>query len=44
MNDDELAIRGLIEHWARAAHEGDLDTVTAHHDAEIVMYDVVRSE
>lgn len=44
MNDDELAIRRLIEDWATAAHEGDLATVTAHHGAEIVMYDVPPPE
>jgi uncharacterized protein (TIGR02246 family) len=38
--DDEAEIRGLIEQWARAVHEGDLDTVLARHSAEIVMFDV----
>ena len=38
--DDEAEIRGLIEQWARAVHEGDLDTVLARHSADIVMFDV----
>ena len=38
--DDETRIRGLIEEWARAVHEGDLDTVLDRHAADIVMFDV----
>jgi len=38
--DDETEIRGLIEEWARAVHEGDLDTVLDRHAADIVMFDV----
>jgi uncharacterized protein (TIGR02246 family) len=38
--NDEAEIRGLIEQWARAVHEGDLDTVLARHSADIVMFDV----
>jgi ketosteroid isomerase-like protein len=37
---DEQQIRALIEAWAVAAHEGDLDTVLADHSPEIVMFDV----
>lgn len=37
---DEAQIRTLIETWARAAHEGDLDAVLADHDPQIVMFDV----
>jgi SnoaL-like domain len=37
---DEEQIRALIEAWAIAAHEGDLDTVMADHAADIVMFDV----
>ncbi len=44
MNDDEVTIRDLIERWATAAHDGDLETVLAHHDAGIVMYDVPPPE
>jgi ketosteroid isomerase-like protein len=44
MTEDEAAIRALIERWATAAHEGDLEAVLAHHDDEIVMYDVPPPE
>lgn len=44
MNEDETTIRALIERWATAAHEGDLEAVLAHHDEEIVMYDVPPPE
>jgi hypothetical protein len=32
-NGDERTIRALIEGWAKAAHEGNLEAVLAHHDA-----------
>jgi ketosteroid isomerase-like protein len=41
---EEAAIRNLIEQWAAAAHEGDLETVLAHHASDIVMYDVPPPE
>jgi uncharacterized protein (TIGR02246 family) len=37
---DEQQIRELIQAWAVAAHEGDMDTVLADHAADIVMFDV----
>lgn len=37
---DEQHIRGLIERWAAAVHAGDIDTVLADHDENIVMFDV----
>jgi uncharacterized protein (TIGR02246 family) len=37
---DEQAIRELITRWAAAVHTGDLDTVLADHDPDIVMFDV----
>lgn len=37
---DEQQIRSLLNAWAIAAHEGDLDTVLADHAPEIVMFDV----
>ena len=40
MSDDEQVIRELIEGWARAVHEGDLDRVLADHSEDIVMFDV----
>jgi uncharacterized protein (TIGR02246 family) len=40
MADDETHIRELIERWARAAHDGDMDGVLADHSDDIVMFDV----
>ena len=40
MNDDEAAVRGLIQRWAAAVNDGDLETVLADHAADIVMFDV----
>lgn len=40
MADDGAQIRGLIERWALAVHEGDLETVLADHADDIVMFDV----
>lgn len=37
---DEQAIRALITGWADAVHAGDLDSVLADHDRDIVMFDV----
>ena len=37
---DEQQIRTLIQAWAAAAHDGDLDTVLADHSPDIVMFDV----
>ena len=37
---DEDAIRELIIRWADAVHVGDLETVLADHDPDIVMFDV----
>jgi uncharacterized protein (TIGR02246 family) len=37
---DEQQVRDLIERWATAVHAGDLATVLADHDADIVMFDV----
>ena len=36
----EREIRALIERWAEAVHEGDLDGVVADHSSDIVMFDV----
>jgi uncharacterized protein (TIGR02246 family) len=40
MTEDEEQIRDLIEGWAKAVHEGDMDTVLADHAEDIVMFDV----
>lgn len=37
---DEATIRKLITDWAAAVHSGDLDSVLAEHDSDIVMFDV----
>ncbi len=37
---DEVTIRKLITDWAAAVHSGDLDSVLAEHDSDIVMFDV----
>ncbi|GIJ78648.1 conserved hypothetical protein [Micromonospora phaseoli] len=40
MTTNEEQIRALIERWATAVHDGDLSTVLADHDEDIVMFDV----
>lgn len=40
MADDEQQIRTLVERWAAAVHDGDLDGVLADHTDDIVMFDV----
>jgi uncharacterized protein (TIGR02246 family) len=40
MTDDERQIRTLIERWAGAVHQGDMDGVLADHSDDIVMFDV----
>jgi ketosteroid isomerase-like protein len=37
---DEDAVRELILRWAEAVHTGDLETVLADHDPDIVQFDV----
>src|SRR3954454_7430736 len=38
--DDEAQIRSLIERWATAVDQGDMDGVLADHADDIVMFDV----
>jgi uncharacterized protein (TIGR02246 family) len=40
MPNDEQEVRALIQRWAAAVHEGDLETVLADHADDIVMFDV----
>lgn len=40
MADDETQIRALIERWANAVHDGDIEAVLADHSDDIVMFDV----
>jgi uncharacterized protein (TIGR02246 family) len=44
MTGDQQKIRALIEHWAAAAHTGDLPAVLADHAPDIVMFDVPPPE
>jgi uncharacterized protein (TIGR02246 family) len=44
MAEDVAEIRTLIERWAKAVHEGDLDTVLVDHADDIVMFDVPPPE
>jgi uncharacterized protein (TIGR02246 family) len=44
MTNDEAQIRALIERWALAVHEGDLEAVLADHADDIVMFDVPPPE
>lgn len=37
---DEDDIRALVERWATAVHDGDMDAVLADHADDIVMFDV----
>ncbi|MCM2390706.1 YybH family protein [Streptomyces albipurpureus] len=40
MTDDTAEITAIVNRWARAVHEGDLDGVLADHTDDIVMFDV----
>jgi uncharacterized protein (TIGR02246 family) len=40
MHEDDQTIRDLIQRWADAVHQGDLDGVLADHSDDIVMFDV----
>ena len=37
---DESAIRELIENWAKAVRNKDLDGILAHHSRDVLMFDV----
>ncbi len=39
-NSDETPIRTLVENWARAVREGDMENILAHHTDDVVMFDV----
>ena len=38
--DDETAIRTLIEDWASAVRDKDMERILAHHGDDMLMYDV----
>jgi uncharacterized protein (TIGR02246 family) len=40
VTDDEAEITNLLERWATAVHEGDMEVVLADHADDIVMFDV----
>lgn len=40
MNQNESKIRTVIENWAKAVRQNDLEGILANHTADIVMYDV----
>lgn len=44
MSADETEIRDLITRWAAAVHAGDIDSVLADHESDIVMFDVPPPE
>ncbi len=37
---EEATVRGLIEKWAQAVRDQDIDAILAHHSSDFVMYDV----
>ena len=39
-NVNEAQIRQLVENWAKAVRNKDIDAILAHHSEDIVMYDV----
>ena len=38
--DNETQIRKIVENWARAVREGNMEGIMAHHHDDVVMYDV----
>lgn len=38
--DSEAEIRQLVENWAKAVREKNMDVILAHHSVDFVMYDV----
>jgi ketosteroid isomerase-like protein len=40
---DEVAIHELLESWARAVREKDLDGILSNHSADLLMFDVPAS-
>jgi uncharacterized protein (TIGR02246 family) len=39
-NENETLIRQLVEDWAKAVRDRDIDAIIAHHADDIVMFDV----
>src|ERR1700761_4919665 len=40
MNANETQIRQLVENWAKAVRERDMEGILAHHHSDIIMFDV----
>src|ERR671931_1847857 len=40
VDSDENQIRSLVENWAKAVRDEDIDGILAHHTDDIVMFDV----
>jgi ketosteroid isomerase-like protein len=40
--ENEIQVRKLVENWAEAVRNKNLDKILAHHSADIVMYDVPK--
>lgn len=40
MNDNEIQIRSILEAWARAVRDIDMDAILANHTDDVVMFDV----
>ena len=40
--DNEIQIRLLVENWANAVRNKDIQTILAHHSNDVVMYDVPK--
>ncbi|HEX4372542.1 MAG TPA: nuclear transport factor 2 family protein, partial [Puia sp.] len=38
--DNEAQIKELIENWAKAVRDRDIDAILAHHSKDMVMFDV----
>lgn len=41
-NENEIQVRQLVENWAKAVRDGDLQNILAHHADDIVMFDVPK--
>jgi uncharacterized protein (TIGR02246 family) len=39
-NNNEVLIRQLVENWAKAVRNKDMDTILAYHADDIIMFDV----
>jgi ketosteroid isomerase-like protein len=42
LKENETQVRNLVENWAKAVRNADIDAILAHHADNIVMYDVPK--